>query len=462
MSKKVVAKMLEECDMQGYTYYLNGENHWEIQLAGVTVTTVASSPRTMTGVLRAKSALERTGFVWNGERVRGSGGRGGRARMRRVSGAFGARVEQPAPEPPSEVAPLPPRSARVPRPLANPTISDEVLAELVTKFTNGRTPTVEQAVQTLVVRARPQPEEAMKTAIKQPRTHVFDFDAMAEYEIPGTGHKVVLVTPQIAKAWLATNHANRSLRPRRVESLATDMTNGDWFFNGETGKFGGSGLIDGQHRLHAIVESGVAVPMLVVWGLADQAQATVDLGALRRMADQLKLAGERHPVELSAMINRGVMYGRGYYMKHGLRPPTQAEMAGWFAENREAAREATDFAIRHRPAIGMTGADLSFAYWLLTSIDRERGEEFLLRISDGAGLAVRDPRMLVRNRIRADVYDYGRASAVPAGQLLGLLIKSWNAWISGDWPSKLQIPKGGYTNENFPEPIDPATLNESE
>lgn len=460
MSKKVVARVLEECDKQGYTYYLNGENHWEIQLAGQTQTTLACSPRTMTGVLRAIGALEKTGFVWNGERARGSGGRGGRARMRRIPGAFG-RDRQAAPIGlQDDTPPPPPKPKQMPRPLTNPTISNEVLAELVTKFANGLSVT---AGPVFSENPQSQPEEAMKnpTPPTPPQTHVFDFDALPEHRIPDAGHKIVLVTPQVAQAWLATNHANRNLRVKRVEALARDMAKGDWVYNGETGKFGETGLIDGQHRLHAIVESGVAVPMLIAWGLEDRAQATVDLGALRRMSDQLRKDGEKHTIELAALLNRGVMYERGYYMKHGLRSPTSAEMVDWFVQHPEA-REAVAFSVRHRPSIWMTGADLAFAYWLLTAIDYKRGEEFLSRISDGAGLEVRDPRMLVRNRIRMDVHDYGRASAVPSGQLLGLLFKAWNAWVSDDWPSKLQTPKGGFTNDNFPEPLDPAALNESE
>lgn len=82
---------------------------------------------------------------------------------------------------------------------------------------------------------------------------------------------VELITPEIAKAYLAHNTANyRTLSAITVKNYAEDMRNGTFRENGEAIQFSVSGVLkNGQHRLHAIVESGIPQVMVVVRGVAD-------------------------------------------------------------------------------------------------------------------------------------------------------------------------------------------------
>lgn len=109
--------------------------------------------------------------------------------------------------------------------------------------------------------------------------------------------KWVDVTPVMAKAWLENNFRNRPLSEDVVMAYARDMANGQWVpthqgiaFNDE------DDLIDGQHRLHAIVRSGVTVRMMVTFGLKSRIAGkemttmdAVDRGRTRSVADQLKI-----------------------------------------------------------------------------------------------------------------------------------------------------------------------------
>lgn len=77
---------------------------------------------------------------------------------------------------------------------------------------------------------------------------------------------VIKVTPILAKAWLEQNKSNRSLRPQRVNQYARDMKAGKWNLTGQGITFAEDGsLLDGQHRLNAIVVANVSVYMLVVF-----------------------------------------------------------------------------------------------------------------------------------------------------------------------------------------------------
>ena len=84
--------------------------------------------------------------------------------------------------------------------------------------------------------------------------------------------KIEVITPEIAKDYLAKNTGNyRKINKSRVDAYSKDMSLGKWEFNGESIKFSNSGkLVDGQHRLSAIVKSGVPVKMLVIYGVDDE------------------------------------------------------------------------------------------------------------------------------------------------------------------------------------------------
>lgn len=78
--------------------------------------------------------------------------------------------------------------------------------------------------------------------------------------------EVIDVGPPIAKEWLELNHErNRTVSWPRVKTISRDMKAGAWKLTHQAICFGGDGkLIDGQHRLYAVVDADVTVPMLVV------------------------------------------------------------------------------------------------------------------------------------------------------------------------------------------------------
>ncbi|MDQ2738234.1 MAG: hypothetical protein M3Y35_06395, partial [Actinomycetota bacterium] len=66
--------------------------------------------------------------------------------------------------------------------------------------------------------------------------------------------KVQSITPKKAAEYLEANTANRPLSTAVVKSFAEAMTRGDWMVTHQGIAFGSGGvLVDGQHRLAAIV-----------------------------------------------------------------------------------------------------------------------------------------------------------------------------------------------------------------
>lgn len=101
--------------------------------------------------------------------------------------------------------------------------------------------------------------------------------------------EIVTITPSKAKEWLARNvEHNRPMRAGVVTGLADSIRRGEWKLSHQGIAFGKSGkLIDGQHRLSAIVEANLAVPCVVWRDLDDDAFDVLDIGLKRGASDIL-------------------------------------------------------------------------------------------------------------------------------------------------------------------------------
>jgi len=103
---------------------------------------------------------------------------------------------------------------------------------------------------------------------------------------------VVMIGPDLANELLARNTHNRPIRASHVAELAQDMRLGRWRLSHQGIAFDVHGrLMDGQHRLHAIVLAGVVVQMLVCTMVDAEANGVIDIQAKRSLADALALSG---------------------------------------------------------------------------------------------------------------------------------------------------------------------------
>ena len=108
--------------------------------------------------------------------------------------------------------------------------------------------------------------------------------------------KVETITPEIAKTMLGENVNNRRISRDNVNLFAREIRNGEWRFNGEAIKFGKDGrLLDGQHRGLAVIAADKPLTTLVIRGLEDETQQTMDSGKTRTLGDGSPCAEKRTP-----------------------------------------------------------------------------------------------------------------------------------------------------------------------
>jgi hypothetical protein len=96
---------------------------------------------------------------------------------------------------------------------------------------------------------------------------------------------VETIGPDRAETYLAANRGNRNIVQAHVASLARDIRNGQWMFNAQPICFSRSGrLLNGQHRLSAVLEASQPIEVLVMRGLPEEAFTTYDKQAKKAPA----------------------------------------------------------------------------------------------------------------------------------------------------------------------------------
>lgn len=112
--------------------------------------------------------------------------------------------------------------------------------------------------------------------------------------------QVERISPGTAEKYLALNlDKNRPIRPSTIRDYSNKMLAGEWVPTHQGIAFDQDGhLIDGQHRLRAIVDSGVTVQLMVTRGLRPDSFKALDLGARRKMSDILRIPKTHSEVAL--------------------------------------------------------------------------------------------------------------------------------------------------------------------
>jgi len=100
--------------------------------------------------------------------------------------------------------------------------------------------------------------------------------------------RVMTVTPAHAEKWLEMNTGNRRMRPSHVQHLSNEMKKGRWMLSPEPIVFSRQGrLLDGQHRLSAVLMSGCTIEASVALVQNEDVFRVLDQGINRSNSDIL-------------------------------------------------------------------------------------------------------------------------------------------------------------------------------
>lgn len=254
-----------------------------------------------------------------------------------------------------------------------------------------------------------------------------------------------IITPELAKAYLALNTFNRKEKAAKIEEYVRDMQAEDWAMTGEGLKFSPSGrLLDGQNRLMAVIEAGAPVRMTVVRGVLESAMAKMDSGKPRSRADALFLAGVTHnptkAQDLAAAVVAHRAWTSGWVVnansRTGKTGPTNTETIN-YALDHPGLAAATEFGRSMYHHLRLPAGAWAVAKMTLDAINSEAASDFFDRIATMHTSGKGDPIATLFRRV-AQEREKGRKT-YPLGLALFFIFRAWNAYRDEEPLSKFQV-----------------------
>lgn len=273
---------------------------------------------------------------------------------------------------------------------------------------------------------------------------------------PTGGPQLITLTPELATQLLERNQMNRPLKDRHVARIAKQIKEGKWKFNGDTIKLSDDeDVLDGQHRLWAVIEAKTPVQTLIVYGIAKDAFATIDtIRAQRTGSDIVALSGTtRHRQYIAGALTWMLRWQRGIMTTY-LAPVNKIENsdveAAFKAHPMIAA--AVDETIRLRTMCnpGIMG----FLYYVITNRNAGLAERMLMTLANPAGVSVDDP--FYRLRVHMVTENWRKKEPV---MTIALSIKAANVAFRGKDLRALTWRNQGSSAESFPTlEVDPPVV----
>lgn len=281
---------------------------------------------------------------------------------------------------------------------------------------------------------------------------------------PNVASSHEFVTPALAKQMLKSSARNRALSSALVKKYKHEMEIGQWQPHASVIYIdSGGNLIDGQHRLRAVIESGMGQWFIVSRGIAPSAFHIIDRGKRRSVADMLSVMGEKNCNVMAALLSGVARFRRDpeeLGMAGGvLGQPTVAEMFKVLADDSDGVRWAVAISNRYRMLHFIPQSVVATMAYLCSKMsDKETAEEFLRSITEGDGLTKGSPEFLFRKRLFSQKPHAKLAPRV----MYALFVKTWNSWINGIETKQIKWSVAGKNKERFPRLARANWVNDEE
>lgn len=263
--------------------------------------------------------------------------------------------------------------------------------------------------------------------------------------------ETLLVTPQMAAEMLRRNPRNRCIRRSNVRFLSTELKEGRWKHTHQGLAVGKCGtLLDGQHRLTAIVETGIPALMNVSFDCDAATFAVIDTGAIRGSSDVLRINGV---TSCETSIAATVKLYWLYHNKPSFTWTGEASRLSSAVVLEEYRRDPEGFSwavkLSHRAkyefkALKLASATATFAYLAVEhGFDRQEIEAFVMSVATGANLEQGDPRYAIRKQL-INGWDPGQSKGARGSQVwVACWIRLFNLYLLGATTKLFKLP-------NFP------------
>ncbi len=263
------------------------------------------------------------------------------------------------------------------------------------------------------------------------------------------GHAYVTVTPAIAQRWLEFNTSNRAIVRMHLEAIMRQMRDGMWRDNGEAIRFAPGKLLDGQHRLAAIMEVGKEFLISVEYGLNPETQDTMDTGRHRTPRDILSIEGlapwESRVLGSAIHTMMAVDEGGAIYSNKKF---TNAEVKAYYLEHFPEIERSLEFIKTMPRKTNILPLAMACALHYLFSRKSERhADTFFEYLFIGDNLIKTSAVFHLRNRLVNDAIDGRKRGSY---ERMSFIIKAWNS-VRGGRSMKSETSLHSRADAEFPE-----------
>lgn len=253
---------------------------------------------------------------------------------------------------------------------------------------------------------------------------------------------VVDVTPELAKAILGQNDKNRPISSDTVTKYSKLMKQNKWQFNGETIIIAIDGtLLDGQHRLSAIVASKTVQKMIVVKGVAKDAFTTIDIGKKRNASDALATYSEKYKkyrILIAACAKTLTEFDKdGVWNGDVISERLTHEEMIKFVEVNQGILKSVEYVSSLSGARKIIPQSaLAACHYLFSKKDTFEAARFFEKLNNGERLNAEDPVLVLRQRLIEMRFAGG---VFRAREVLPYIIKTWSLVRQGKKSKQLRI-----------------------
>lgn len=281
---------------------------------------------------------------------------------------------------------------------------------------------------------------------------------MAEPEEPEGNFvsRIVKVTPEIAATFLSRDSVNRRLDMGQVRSLTETILRGEWKLTHQGIAFDETGaLLDGQHRLHAIIEANTPVEMLVFDGVAREVFPVLDTGKRRSAADTLLSTGAKYLHLLSSTIRHVILFKT---MPNDPWSGARAHVSNdrilaAYNEDRDRYGEAVTIGRELSKHLFASQTAAAVGFFVTTDVAPAADiDEWISGLKSGASLDPGDARLALRE-VPRDTQKRGSKRRMGMRDQVAIYIKAWNSWVEPEKASELRLRRLR-KREKMPIPVE--------
>lgn len=250
--------------------------------------------------------------------------------------------------------------------------------------------------------------------------------------------ELIKITPEKAKQLLKKNKKNRPVSQKRVKYYATLMEEGKWHTTHQGIAVSKSGIIiDGQHRLIAVVESGVTVMMNVTTGVEEETFKYVDVGYTRTTSNIFAIEGIQRYTTHSSGISKyltlsDLQTGGSDHINKISKGRTHQDALDVYYQYEDLLLEIMPFIDSYYSKFRILTTSELYAYFCLLIIDKGYEIDRVKAFFDNVYMERHDSKsnlpVLLFNRLIADLTG---ATELKKSHRNAFVIKAWNCFVKG-------------------------------